>query len=106
MAADYLTLAECRDQVNIQDATFTEDDAYLQWLAEAAEISVENRIHQPIENIADEDGALPKDLHLAMLFLVAEWYKNRENTIQGTISTTLPYTMEDILADYIKHQIA
>lgn len=105
MAATYLTLAQCRDQVNIQDATFTEDDSYLQWLAEAAEVSVENRINQDLADLEDASGVLPKDLHLGILFLVAEWYKNRENTVQGTISTTLPYAMDDILQDYISRKI-
>lgn len=106
MAATYLTLVECRDQVNIQDATFTEDDDYLQWLAEAAEVSVANRIHRDLLDLEDEAGALPKDLHLGMLFLVATWYKNRENTVEGTISTKLDYTMDDILQDYVKHYMA
>ena len=105
MAASYLTLSECRDQVNIQDATFTEDDAYLQWLAEAAEVSVSNRINQDLESLEDESGVLPKDLHLGILFLVATWYKNRENTIEGTITTPYPYAMDDILQDYINRKI-
>lgn len=105
MAATYLTLAECRDQVNIQDATFTEDDSYLEWLAEAAEISVEKRINQDLAGLEDVDGSLPKDLHLGILFLVATWYKNRENTIEGTITTPYPYSMDDILQDYIKHKV-
>jgi hypothetical protein len=105
MAATYLTLAECRDQVNIKDDTFTEDDSYLQWLAEAAEISVQNRINQDLSDLENESGALPTDLHLGCLFLVATWYKKRENTVEGTITTPYPYAMDDILQDYIKRKI-
>lgn len=106
MAATYLTLAQCRDQVNIKDATFTEDDSYLQWLAEAAELSVQGRIRRDLADLEDVDGDLDKDLHLAILFLVATWYKNRENTIEGTIISPVPFAMDDILADWIKHEIA
>lgn len=106
MAATYLTLTECRDQVNIKDDTFNEDDIYLQWLAEAAEVSVANRIHQDLVDLEVSAGILPLDLHLAILFLVATWYKQRENTIIGTITATMPYTMDDILQDYIDHQMA
>lgn len=106
MAATYLTLSQCRDQVNIKDATFTEDDSYLQWLAEAAELSVQRKLDRDLSELEDDDGDLDKDLHLAILFLVAQWYKHRENTIVGTIVSPMPFSMNDILETWMKHTTA
>ncbi|MBA7543625.1 hypothetical protein ES705_35960 [subsurface metagenome] len=53
-----------------------------------------------------ESGVLPETLMLAMKFLMATWYDQRENVVKVITVTKFPYAMEDILQDYIKRAIA
>ena len=106
MAATYLTLKLCRDQLNIKDLSFTEDDNYIMLLAESAEVSMANRINQTLVSLEVETGVLPEDLMLALKFLMATWYDQRENIVKVITVTEFPYAMNDILQDYIQRSIA
>lgn len=108
MAATYLTLPLCRDHLNIKDPEFTEDDIYIGLLAEAAEVSVAKRINQDLVDLEDPEvsGVLPEDLMLALKFLMATWYDQRENVVKVVSVTAFPYAMDDILQDYIQRRIS
>ena len=106
MAATYLTLPLCRDHLNIKDPEFTEDDDYIELLAAAAEVSVARRINQDLVDLEISTGVLPEDLMLAMKFLMATWYDQRENVVKVVTVTAFPYAMDDILQDYIQRRMA
>jgi len=108
MAATYLTLKLCRDHLNFKDTSFTEDDDYIMLLAESAEVSVAKRINQTLLSLEDplESGTLPEDLMLALKFLMATWYDQRENVVKVISVTEFPYAMDDILQDYTKRAMA
>lgn len=108
MAATYLTLPLCREHLNIKDPEFTEDDAYINLLAEATEASVAKRINQDLADLVvnGNGDTLPEDLMQAMKFLMATWYDQRENIVKVVSVTEFPYAMDDILQDYIKRAIS
>lgn len=92
----YLTLNEIKKHLNI-DNNFTDDDAYLLTLGEAAEKAVEKHIDTPLSNYAEDglDGALK----IAVLTLIATWYANRESVSFGN-PVKLPHGYEYILNLY------
>ncbi len=108
MAAKYLTLKLCRDHLNIKDLSFTEDDDYIMLLAESAEVSVANRINQTLVSLETEpdSGVLPEDLMLALKFLMATWFDQRENVVKVITVTSFPFSMDDILQDYVQRGMA
>lgn len=105
----YLTIPEAKNQCNIEQ-DFTEDDAYLKDLIETATVNVAKRCHiDDIKDFEDEDGRLTGDslpLKRGIAFLVAQWYKTREPTVEGTITAIVAYTLDDILQDFINRTLA
>jgi uncharacterized phiE125 gp8 family phage protein len=48
----------------------------------------------------NEDNLLPEPIKEAILKLTAELYRDRENTISGTINTMLPYHVRSLVSPY------
>ena len=53
-----------------------------------------------IYGYGDAGTDVPQNLRLAIKLLAAEWYENREPVIIGTTSSTLPWTIDAIVANY------
>ncbi len=100
----YLTLNEAKKQCNV-DLDFYDDDAYLTDLINVAEISLAFRINDDLADHATA-GVLAGPLKHGLRFLVGQWYAHREPVIVGTIVSVLPFTLDDIIQDYINHTIA
>lgn len=46
---------------------------------------------------------LPADIRSAMLLIIGHLYENREAVVIGTIATSLPFSVETLLAPYVIH---
>ena len=75
---DYLTLDEIKKHLNI-DNWFTDDDSYLEGLAEVAQIAVEKHIGYTLNELEYDYGIVPKSIIHAMLLMIGNWYNNRES---------------------------
>lgn len=75
---DYLTLDEIKKHLNI-DNWFTDDDSYLEGLAEVAQIAVEKHLGYTFNELEYDYGIVPKSIIHAMLLMIGNWYNNRES---------------------------
>jgi len=46
-------------------------------------------------------GAVPSDLASALMLLVAHWDQNREPVVIGTIVSSVPLSVESLLAPFV-----
>lgn len=74
---DYLTLDDIKKHLNLDD-WFTDDDSYLEGLAEAAKVAVEQHLGYSFEELEYDYGLVPKSVIHAMLLMIGNWYNNRE----------------------------
>ena len=98
---NYLTLTEIKKHCNI-DAAFTDDDAYLTALAEAAEDVVTKYIDYPLSQLEDANGTIPSALKFAMLLWIGTIYAVRES-VSAVNMSTVPHALEllcDLYRDY------
>ena len=97
----YIQLYEVKKQLNI-DEQFHDDDEYLMSLVEVAQQTIEKNIDTPLILLEDGDGEIPSPLKQAMLFLVANYYANRESvayTNVNNVPNSLQYLI-DLYRDY------
>lgn len=97
----YIQLYEAKKQLNI-DEQFHDDDEYIMSLVEVAQKAIEKNIDTPLHLLEDGDGEIPSPLKQAMLFLVANFYANRESVAYTTINNvpnSLQYLI-DLYRDY------
>lgn len=97
----YLTLEEIHKHLNI-DSDFTDDDTYLESLAEAAEQTISKYIDYPLSQLEDENGSIPRALKFAMLLWIGTIYAVRES-VSNVNMNTVPHSMEllvDLYRDY------
>ena len=100
---DYLTLAQIKKHLNI-DTQFTEDDEYIESLAEVAEQIVAQHLKQDLAVIAsDYNDNLPKPIVHAMLLLIGNFYANRE-TVAFASAHELPLSYEYLLSPYVEYE--
>lgn len=78
---------------------FSEDDAYLAHLLEAAETYVCNATHRTSEELAQTDGKLPAPLQHAVLLIAGHWYNQRE-AVAGVQMSEVPYTLQALIKPY------
>lgn len=72
----YLQLSDIKKQCVIEDY-FTDDDALLESMGEAAEDYIEQLVNKPLDDIAAENqGELPKSLYHAMLIFTDYLYSS------------------------------
>ena len=98
---EYLQLDEIKKHCNI-DSTFTDDDEYLESIADAAEEVVSKYIDFPLESLEDGNGDIPKALKFAMLLWIGTIYMQRESISSGGMAT-VPHSLEllcDLYRDY------
>ena len=97
----YTQLYKIKKHLNI-DNDFHDDDEYLCQLAEVAEKVVERNIDTTFENLEDGEGEIPSPLTQAVLFLVGNYYANRDSVAFAS-SSNVPYTFQyliDLYRDY------
>lgn len=82
---------------------FSDDDAYLERLAEAAEEYVVLSTYRTLDELlAMGDGEhLPAPLQQAVLLLVGHWYNQRE-AVASVQTAEVPYTMGALIKPYRK----
>lgn len=76
----YLTLEIVKKHLSVE-ASFTEDDAYIEVLCDVAEAKVARELDVEVSALATIGGGneLPKPLLQAMLLTVAHYYASRED---------------------------
>lgn len=83
--ANYITLQDVKNQCII-DSDFTDDDEYLESLADTAETLVSELVNDDLDYIAAcHDGELPSPLIHAMKMLVEYMYANRGSDNENQI---------------------
>jgi uncharacterized phage protein (predicted DNA packaging) len=89
--SNIIALDELKEHLNI-DRCYIEDDAYIISLLDAAVDAAEIHLRKKLR---DTEYIRPSILQ-GVKFLVAHWYRNRENV--STISTSeIPYTFEYLM---------
>ena len=99
----YLSLEEVKKHLNL-DSEFTDDDAYVSALADAAEEATSIYIDVPLTQLEDENRQLPKGLIHAMYLLIGEWYALREAVSAVNVST-VPLAYEHLCDLYRNYTI-
>ncbi len=85
----YITLEEAKKHLNIEP-DFTDDDAYITSLVEAAEIVVAEDICTPLYETELGTGDLPAPLRQAILLMVGTFYASRETLAFGVLVNETP----------------
>lgn len=89
---EYLTIEEIKKHLNIE-ADFTDDDVYLESLANAAQSATEIYLDTPLSDYEDANGNLPRSIVQAMLLLIGTWYAIRES-VSSSSMTVVPTAFE------------
>lgn len=101
----YITLNEAKNHL-VVDEDWNDDDTYITELIDMVETVIENHIHDTLENLVTELGAMPRPIVHAMKLMISNFYENREPIVTGTITASLPLSYEYLLAPYINRTIA
>lgn len=88
----YLSLEDVKKHLNL-DSEFTDDDAYVSALADAAEEVVSKYIDYPLTQLEDENRVLPRSLVQAMLLWIGNAYAIRESVTASAMSP-VPHAFE------------
>ena len=80
---------------------FSEDDAYLAHLLEAAEAYVCDATNRTSAELVEADGKLPVTLQQAVLLIAGHWYNQRE-AVSGVTMVEVPYTLAALIKPYRK----
>ena len=83
----YITVEDLKKHLNVDHS---EDDAYIEELAEVAEDAVAEYLNRPLADFVDGAGALKASVRHAIRLLVGTWYANRES-----VAFASPYVMPD-----------
>ena len=94
----HLQLYQVKKHLNIND-DFHGDDEYLVDLIMVAENVVQKHIDVELAELEDGEGYLPTPLLQAMLFLIGNYYANRESVAFAS-AQPLPHAYEYLIALY------
>ena len=72
----YITVEDLKKHLNVDHS---EDDAYIEELAEVAEDAVAEYLNRPLAAFVDGAGTLKASVRHAIRLLVGTWYANRES---------------------------
>lgn len=72
----YITVEDLKKHLNVDHS---EDDAYIEELAEVAEDAVAEYLNRPLADFMDGAGTLKASVRHAIRLLVGTWYANRES---------------------------
>ena len=90
----YIDLDTVKHHLNI-DESFDYDNDYILHLIASAEDAVAKRLNViNLSHLVDPyTGGLPDSIIHSILFLIGNWYQNREPVSMGT-SVKIPYTLD------------
>lgn len=74
----YVTLELVKRHLIVEES-YTDDDAYIEQLIEAAEAVVSKDVCDTLKNLEDEQGRIPAPLCQCVLLMVGNLYSNRES---------------------------
>lgn len=72
----YLTIEDLKKHLNVDHS---EDDNYIEELAEVAEDAVSEYLNRPLSDFVDSSGNLKASVRHAVRLLVGTWYGSRES---------------------------
>lgn len=87
-------------KAHVRADDFSEDDAYLQHLLDAAEqhvVATTNR--SLVELVEIGGGELPYAITHAVLLIAGHWYNQRE-AVAGVAMAEVPYTLQALIKPY------
>lgn len=89
-------------KMHVRADDFSDDDAYLQHLLDAAEQYVCEATNRTGEELAKLGGGkLPVTLQQAVLLIAGHWYNQRE-AVSGVQMAEVPYTLQALIKPYRK----
>lgn len=89
-------------KMHVRADDFSDDDAYLQHLLDAAEQYVCKATNRTGEELAKLGGGkLPVTLQQAVLLIAGHWYNQRE-AVSGVQMAEVPYTLQALIKPYRK----
>lgn len=89
-------------KMHVRADDFSDDDAYLQHLLDAAEQYVCEATNRTSEELAKLGGGkLPVTLQQAVLLIAGHWYNQRE-AVSGVQMAEVPYTLQALIKPYRK----
>jgi hypothetical protein len=92
-----LTLTEIKLWIRIEPSQ-TDEDTELTMMEMAARIHTENYLRQTLDaDPATNPAGIGENILMAMLLLIAHWYRNRELMVSGRLATT-PFAYEALLS--------
>ena len=97
----YLQLDLIKKHLNIDDY-YKDDDDYLLYLANVAELTVERHIDNNISSLANDRGDLPSPLLHAMLLFIGDMYANRESISYASVHE-VPFSYDYLLTLFKKY---
>lgn len=95
----YTTLEMIKKHLNV-DSDFHDDDAYIQYLYEVAEATVQVHLCVALEDIEDENGKIPVPVVHAMLLFVGDMYNSREGNAYGVSVQAVPFGYDYLISLY------
>lgn len=98
----YISLQEIKQQLNI-DQNFSGDNAYLEYIIQVAEDTVEHNIKHPLADYTEEGETFPPSLKHAIMFYAANLYANRESITYGQ-ANNVPFTYDYLIAPFINYE--
>lgn len=97
----YLQLDLIKKHLNIDDY-YKDDDYYLLYLANVAELTVERHIDNNLSSLANDRGDLPSPLLHAMLLFIGDMYANRESISYASVHE-VPFSYDYLLTLFKKY---
>lgn len=97
----YLQLDLIKKHLNIDDY-YKDDDDYLLYLANVAELTVERHIDNNLSSLANDRGDLPSPLLHAMLLFIGDMYANRESISYASVHE-VPFSYDYLLTLFKKY---
>lgn len=89
-------------KVHVRADDFSEDDAYLQHLLDAAEQHVADNTNRSLADLVELGGGeLPMPLTHAVLLIAGHWYNQRE-AVGSASMAEVPYTLTALTKPYRK----
>lgn len=79
----YITIEDLKKHLNVDHS---EDDVYIEELAEVAEDAVAEYLNRPLTDFVDGEGVLKASIRHAIRLLVGTWYASRESVAFATPS--------------------
>lgn len=99
----YVTLDIAKKHLNVE-ADFADDDEYITHLIEVAEDVVGRELCKPLEELEDENHAIPATVMQCILLMLGNLYENRE-PVAFANAVEVPLAYRHLLGLYKEPQL-